>query len=277
MRIDAHQHYWKITRGDYGWITPELPILYRDFLPGDLEPLLREERLDGSILVQAAPTIDESRYLLELADQDPSVLGVVGWLDLLDPEHRTHYDELSGHAKFAGFRLMIQDMPDVSRILEPAFVEALRGYADEEVPVDLLLTADQMETVLELLRQVPHLRGVIDHLAKPGIRQRQFEPWASRLSALAQFPNLYCKVSGLVTEGDAEQWQMDDFVPYIRHALRVFGPERVLFGSDWPVCLLAASYGQVADILLRALPEEWGEREKALLFGGNAKTFYKLK
>ncbi len=276
MRIDAHQHYWKIARGDYGWITPELPTLYRDFLPGDLEPLLAQERLDGSLLVQAAPTIEESRFLLELAERHPSVLGVVGWLDLCHPNHRDHYDELRRYSKFAGFRLMIQDMPDVSRILEPAFVEALRSYADEDVPVDLLLTADQLDPVLELLRQVPHLRAVVDHLAKPGIRQRQFEPWASRLSELALLPNLFCKVSGVVTEGDHDGWKTEDFAPYLRHALEVFGPERVMFGSDWPVCLLAASYEQVADIPLRAIPQEWGERERALLFGGNAKIFYKL-
>ncbi len=165
-------------------------------------------------------------------------------------------------------------MPDASRILEPAFVEALRGYADEDIPVDLLVTADRMDEVLELLRQVPRLRGIVDHLAKPGIRERRFEPWASRLSELARLPNLYGKMSGLVTEADSAAWKTEDFVPYIRHALHAFGPERVLFGSDWPVCLLAAPYGQVTEILRQALPDEWGERERALLFGGNAILSY---
>lgn len=276
MRIDAHQHYWNIQRGDYGWITPELPVLYRDFLPGDLEPLLREYRLDGSILVQAAPTVEETRYILALAEQTPSILGIVGWLDLFDDDHRQYYEEFSRHPKFSGFRLMIQDMPDASRILEPAFVEALRGYADEDVPVDLLLTADQMEAALELLRLVPNLRGVIDHLAKPGIKNGEWEPWARQLSQFAHYPGIYCKLSGMVTEADHTDWKTDHFAPYIRHVLQAFGPERVMFGSDWPVCLLAAEYGEVMDIVQRSLPPEWGERECELLFGENAKTFYKI-
>lgn len=281
MRIDAHQHYWKIERGDYGWITPELPVLYRDFLPQDLEPLLHAHKLDGSILVQAAPTLEETEYILSLADRTPSILGVVGWIDLFDGDHRLHYERFRRNPKFRGFRLMIQDMPDASRMLEPAFVEALRGYADEQVPVDLLLTAPQMEVTLRLLEKVPNLRGVVDHLSKPRIAQsgehsepKHFEAWADRLSTFAKYPGLYCKVSGMVTEASPKGWRMDDFVPYVRHVLQSFGPERVMFGSDWPVCLLAAEYDQVMEIAEHAIPAGWSERERALLFGENAKTFY---
>lgn len=277
MRIDAHQHYWKIERGDYGWIMPELPVLYRDFLPQDLEPLLHAHKLDGSILVQAAPTLEETEYILSLADRTPSILGVVGWIDLFDGDHRLHYERFRRNPKFRGFRLMIQDMPDASRILEPAFVEALRGYADEQVPIDLLLTAPQMDVTLRLLEKVPNLRGVLDHLAKPTIAQggqQLFEEWADRLSDFAKYPGLYCKVSGMVTEASPKGWRMDDFVPYVRHVLQSFGPERVMFGSDWPVCLLAAEYDQVMEIAEHAIPAGWSERERALLFGENAKTFY---
>lgn len=276
MRIDAHQHYWKIDRGDYGWITPELPVLYRDFMPADLEPLLNRQELDGSIIVQAAPTIDETKFILSIAEQTPSVLGVVGWLDLSDPDHRTYYDQFRRNPKFKGFRMMIQDMPDASRILEPAFVDALRGYAAEDVPVDLLLASGQMEVVLELLRKVPDLRGVIDHIAKPPIKDRELEPWKQYLSQFAAYPGMYCKLSGMVTEADHSRWGKDDFTPYIRAALEAFGPDRVMFGSDWPVCLLAAEYKEVVEILKHSLPGYWSGREQERIFGGNAKEFYKL-
>ncbi|WNS43102.1 amidohydrolase family protein [Paenibacillus sp. MMS20-IR301] len=276
MRIDTHQHYWRIDRGDYGWITPEHSVLYRDFMPSDLEPLLNQHNFNGSIIVQAAPTIDETNYILALADQTSSVLGVVGWLDLFDPDHRKYYDQFRRSSKFKGFRIMIQDMPDASRILDPQFIDRLRGYAAEDVPVDLLLVSEQMETVLQLLQKVPNLRSVINHIAKPSIKSREFESWARYLSDFAQFPGIYCKLSGMVTEADHKQWRLEEFTLYIRKVLEEFGPDRVMFGSDWPVCLLAAEYGQVMEILLHALPETWGESERDRLFGMNAKVFYKL-
>lgn len=276
MRIDAHQHYWKIARGDYGWITPELPVLHRDFMPVDLEPLLQAQSLDGSIIVQAAPTVEETDFILSIADQSPSVLGVVGWLDLFNPDHRRIYEKFRKHPKFKGFRIMIQDMQDAYRILAPGFVKALREYAEEGVPVDLLLVSGQMDAVLKLLEQVPDLRGVIDHIAKPPIRDKEMEPWKQFMAEFARYPQIYCKLSGMVTEGDHNQWRKEDFLPYIRTVVDLFGPQRVMFGSDWPVCLLAADYSEVMDILSGSLPEAWGEYERGRLFGENAKAFYKL-
>lgn len=276
MRIDAHQHYWSIARGDYGWITPEIPKLYRDFLPADLEPHLRVHGLDGTILVQAAPTVSETDFILRLAEQTPSILGVVGWLDLFDPNHRLHYERFSRHPKFAGFRIMIQDMPDAARILEPAFVKALKGYAGDDVPIDLLIVSGQLPPVLELLRQVPNLRGVIDHIGKPSIRSHEWESWTEAMSQAAAFPGIHCKISGMVTEADHESWNYEEFAPYVQHILETFGPDRVMFGSDWPVCLLAAGYDEVIEIVRRALPKSWGEEEQSRLFGVNAKEFYKL-
>lgn len=276
MRIDAHQHYWSIARGDYGWITPEIPKLYRDFLPADLEPHLRVHGLDGTILVQAAPTVSETDFILRLAEQTPSILGVVGWLDLFDPNHRLHYERFSRHPKFAGFRIMIQDMPDAARILEPAFVKALKGYAGDDVPIDLLIVSGQLPPVLELLRQVPNLRGVIDHIGKPSIRSHEWESWTEAMSQAAAFPDIHCKISGMVTEADHESWNYEEFAPYVQHILETFGPDRVMFGSDWPVCLLAAGYDEVIEIVRRALPKSWGEEEQSRLFGVNAKEFYKL-
>lgn len=276
MRIDAHQHYWQIDRGDYGWITPEIPVLYRDFLPPDLQPHLDAHRLDGSILVQAAPTPEETDFMLSLADRYASIKGVVGYLDPADARHAEHYERFAHNPKFVGFRIMIQDMPDAGAILTDVYVEALRGYAMRGVPVDLLVKSDQLEQLAELVKRVPGLRGVIDHIAKPRIAEGAMEPWASRMAELASHPNLYCKLSGMVTEADHANWRAEQFVPYIRHVLACFGPDRVLFGSDWPVSLLAASYDELVDILERALPDTWGDAEKEKLFGGNAKAFYRL-
>ncbi|MFC5470490.1 amidohydrolase family protein [Cohnella suwonensis] len=275
-RIDAHQHFWKIERGDYGWITPELPVLHRDYLPGDLRPHLEKHRLDGSIAVQAAPTLEETAYLLSLAESDDSVLGVVGWLDLQDPRHMEYYESFASHPKYVGFRIMIQEMPDAGAVLEPAFVEGLRAYASRGVPVDLLVTAGQLEPVIELVRQVPGLRGVIDHIAKPRIKEGVEEPWRGQIERLASFPNLYCKLSGMTTEADREAWRPEQFAPYVRHVLECFGPDRVMYGSDWPVCLLAATYDEVVGVLESALPDSWGETEKKKLYGLNAKEFYRL-
>lgn len=276
MRIDAHQHYWRIERGDYGWITPEIPVLYRDFLPSDLNPLLIKHDLDGSIVIQAAPTIDETEYLLELAADHSSILGVVGWLDLFDPNHRRHFERFCQHEKFLGFRITIQEMSDSSRILEEDFINALRVYEEEDVPVDLLVLSSQLEHTVQLLHQVPHLRGVIDHIAKPRVRDMEMDSWLAAMREIAAFPNMYCKLSGIVTEGDHLNWKAQDFIPYIHHVLQLFGPDRLMFGSDWPVCLMAAEYDEVLQLLEESLPSQWGESERNKLFGLNAKTFYKI-
>ncbi|WP_159881786.1 amidohydrolase family protein [Paenibacillus puerhi] len=278
MRLDAHQHYWKIERGDYGWITPEIPVLYRDFLPEHLKPHLQQHRLDKTILVQAAPTLEETEYLLALSEQEDSIAGVVGWLDLAQPSWLRHYELCARHPKYVGFRLMIQDMPDAYAVLEPQVVEALTYFAGLDVPVDLLVVSHQLDAVVQLLDRVPGLRGVIDHIAKPRIREGVMEPWASQLAGLAaKHPKLYVKLSGMVTEADHESWQQESFNAYIRHTLDSFGPDRVMFGSDWPVCLLAASYDQVVDVLTQALPASYGEAEKARLFGLNAAEFYRIR
>lgn len=276
MRLDAHQHYWSIERGDYGWITPEIPVLYRDFGPNDLKPHLAKHGLDGTIVVQAAPTLAETDYILALSEADDSIKGVVGWLDLNDPNHIGHYERFARHPKFVGFRIMIQEMEDANAVLEPAFVEALAYYAKLDVPVDLLVVSHQLEPVAKLLELVPGLRGVIDHIGKPRIRDGVLEPWRSQMSRIAAAnQQIYCKLSGMVTEADHKGWKQDDFTAYIAHVLEVFGPRRVMFGSDWPVCLLAASYDEVADVLEKAIPESWGAEEKERLFGLNAKEFYK--
>jgi L-fuconolactonase len=275
MRIDAHQHYWKISRGDYGWLTPDLQVLYRDYMPEDLLPYLKEHHLDGTIVVQAAPTREETEYLLALAESTESILGVVGWVDLNDEDYDHHSERFLKHPKMVGFRLMIQEMSDANVILEPHYVEALRWFAKKEVPIDLLVVSHQLEPLIQLLDQVPGLRGVIDHIAKPRIAGEIREPWAAQMKELAKHENLYCKLSGMVTEADHDEWKPDDFAFYIRHVLELFGPRRVMFGSDWPVCLLAASYDQVIAVLMEAIPAHFTDQDKERLFGLNAKEFYR--
>ncbi|MFC5651849.1 amidohydrolase family protein [Paenibacillus solisilvae] len=275
MRIDAHQHFWKVDRGDYGWITPALPALYRDYLPEDLLPHLKEHRLGGTIVVQAATTLEETDYLLSLADLEDSILGVVGWIDVNEDDYVKHAERFLNHSKCVGFRIMIQEMADANRILEPNYVEAFKWFAKKEIPIDLLVVSHQLEPLIQLLDQVPDLHGVIDHIAKPRIADQAREPWATQMKELAKHPNLYCKLSGMVTEADHKQWKPADFTYYIQHVLELFGSQRVMFGSDWPVCLLAASYDQVMDVLLEAIPEHWSDEDKERLFGLNAKEFYR--
>ncbi|MOA05075.1 Amidohydrolase [compost metagenome] len=252
-------------------------MLYRDYLPKDLEGQRLEHKLDGTVVVQAAATLAESDYLLKLSESEASILGVVTWLDLADPEYASHYERFAKHPKFVGIRVMIQEMADAGAVLEPEFVEALTFLAKREVPVDLLVVSHQLEPVVELLEQVPGLRGVIDHIAKPRIREGVMEPWKSQMARIAaSSPQLYCKLSGMVTEADHTSWKRDDFAAYIKHVLDIFGPERVMFGSDWPVCLLAASYDEVIELVEESLPVSWTAEDRERLFGLNAKEFYKI-
>ncbi|CAM4376002.1 amidohydrolase family protein [Paenibacillus tarimensis] len=276
MRIDAHQHYWSIERGDYGWITPDIPVLYRDYLPEHLKPELARHRIDRTILVQAAPTEAETEYMLGLAERYDSIGGVVGWLDPAEPACLSQCSRLRQHPKLVGFRVMIQEMKDAAEWLTPLFIEHMSYLAKQKIPVDLLVTASQLNDTLRLLEQAPGLQGVLDHLGKPRIAAGELEPWRSQLAEVAAHPGMYCKLSGMVTEADHQAWQPDDFVPYVRHAAEVFGPYRVMFGSDWPVCRMAAEYGDVVNVLLSALPGSWGEPEYDRLFGLNAKEFYQL-
>ncbi len=277
MRIDAHQHFWKLERGDYDWITPDNKVLYRDYLPGDLAPLLDANGIDRTIAVQAAQSLEETEYLLQLGEQNERIAGVVGWLDLSDPDCRLQVERFRKHRKYVGFRVMIQEMDDPREILREQSVSALRYFAGIGFPVDLLVVADQLAVLIELLDKVPGLRGVVDHLGKPPIAAGAMQPWMEQMERLSKHPMLYCKLSGMVTEADHQAWRPEDFTSYVQHVIKHFGVDRVMFGSDWPVCLLAAQYDQVISILEQALPRGFSQEDRDKLFGRNAAEFYNLE
>ena len=276
IRIDAHQHYWSVSRDDYGWLTPEIPLLYRDYLPADLEARLEQHQINGSIVVQAAQSIAETDFMLELAAQHARILGVVGWLDLYAPDYLEQLERFRAYPKFVGIRIMIQEMKDSNEVLQPEMLQAITAIADMGLPVDLLCTSNQLHSVVELLKRVPHLHAVIDHIAKPQIAAQAFEPWRSQMAEIAANPGICCKLSGMVTEADHQHWSSEQIIPYIRHAIDLFGYDRVMFGSDWPVCLLAASYDDVIGLLEQAVDAQVTPEEREKLFGRNAAAFYRL-
>jgi L-fuconolactonase len=270
--LDAHQHFWTIARGDYDWMSPDLPALWRDYGPEDLAPLMARAGITRTILVQAAETEAETDFLLGIAARAPSVAGVVGWLDMMAadfPARLAHYRRQPG---WVGLRPLLQDHPP-EEILHPAFLANLRHVEAADVPFDLLTFPQHLPNAIEALRGVPKLRVVVDHLSKPRIGAGELDPWRAHLSALAAMPNVCCKVSGMVTEAGPE-WRFDQFRPYLRHVAEAFGPERLIFGTDWPVCTLAASHAEVVMLARGLLSELYGPEDLARIFEGNGRRFY---
>lgn len=276
MRIDSHQHYWKADRGDYHWMTPQVAVLCRDYLPADLRPLLLRHGIQKTIVVQAAQTRAETDFLLELAAADDSIAGVVGWLDMDSPDFGRQFEQYRKCAKFIGIRPMLQDIPDDRWILRPRVLDSLRLIAAVDFPFEFLTYPRHLAFVLQVLDEVPGLRAVIDHLSKPKIRAGELEPWKDWIAQASRHNNLFCKLSGMITEADHQRWSASDLRPYVEHVVECFGPGRVMFGSDWPVCLLAGSYDQVITVLKEVLSPMLNADVERKIFGENAVRFYKL-
>ena len=275
MRIDAHHHLWAPERGDYGWMPKDDPVLDRRYVPADLAPVLVESRIDATVLVQAAPSIEETEYMLGLADATEWIAGVVGWVDFEDREHLRHLDRFARHPKFVGVRPMIQDIPDVDWMLREDVQWGYRALIDLDLTFDALGFPRHLPNFSRLFDAHPDLRVVVDHCLKPEIRAHPdgLKTWAEGMSRLAG-TGAFCKLSGLVTEA-AEGWAVDGLRPYANHVLSTFGPDRVLWGSDWPVCRLRAEYGEwvgAAEVLTAHLADE----ERAEVFGGTAGRAYGL-
>jgi L-fuconolactonase len=272
VKLDAHQHFWRFDAAQYPWMKPDWPIR-RDFLPPDLEPLLAQAGLDGSIAVQARQTIEESRWLLQSADQHALIKGVVGWVDLRSDCVEDQLAELSRHPRFVGVRHVVQDEPDERFLLRPDFLRGLGLLTQFNLTYDLLVFPKQLAAAIEIARQLPEQPFVLDHAAKPFIRDGTLSPWREQIRELARAANVACKISGLVTEARWSGWQREDFRPYLDVVFEAFGVDRLMFGSDWPVCLLAARYEEVFEIV-EEYTRQFSEEDRARIFGGNASRFY---
>jgi len=272
--VDAHHHLWDPALADYPWMTDEVAPIRRRFGTDDLEPLLRAYGVDGTVVVQARASIDETRWLLDVASSTPFVRGVVGWIDLTDPDVRGVLAALRG-GRLVGIRHQVHDEPDPDWLLRSDVQRGIAAVGEAGLAYDFLVRARELPAALETARRHPDMRFVVDHLAKPPLRDGQTEEWARGLEALSALPNVSCKLSGLVTEADWGGWRRDELIPYLRRALDWFGPERSLYGSDWPVCLLAAEYGAVLELVLAAL-DVCDDVERDAVLGGNATRVYRL-
>jgi L-fuconolactonase len=273
MRIDAHQHFWRPSRGDYGWLTPEAhPAICRKFLPQDLAPLLEDAGVERTILVQAAPTLAETEYLLGLAAETPFVAGVVGWADLDAPNAAQQISALAQQPKLVGLRPMLQDLDDDAWILRPAVGKSLDAMEAAGMRLDALVTPRHLPHLTRCLAARPGLRVVIDHGAKPDIAVSALGDWAAQMRAIATDTSAFCKLSGLVTETGGK-WTEDTLRPYVEVLLEAFGPARLMWGSDWPVVNEAGGYAAWHSAAA-ALTEGCSQDERDLIFGGTAQTFY---
>lgn len=275
--IDAHQHFWQLGRFDYSWLeAPGNEPINRSFLPKDLKPLIDAVGVDRTVLVQTRHEVEENRWALGLAEQHSFIAGVVGWVDLASEQCEEQLLEFKDHPKFIGIRHVTQDESDDDFIIRDNVIRGLKVLQKHGVPFDLLFYVKHVQHAATVARQLPELPLVIDHLAKPQVKEQRVDNWISHIRAAAGFPNVYCKLSGMITEADWQSWKPADLKPYVETALDAFGPDRCMFGSDWPVCLLAGSYRQVYDALNEVLGPI-SEDERTKLFGGTAQRFYGLQ
>ncbi|MBC7926382.1 MAG: amidohydrolase family protein [Bryobacteraceae bacterium] len=274
MRIDAHQHFWDLSRFAYPWM-PEGSLLCRDFLPVDLSPILARNDMDGCVVVQATTVPEEAEWLFHLALQYDFISGVVCWLDLTAADLGNRLDDLQKNEKFAGVRHPVHDEADPKWLLRPDVVRGLKELAKRNIPYDLLVRPVHLPFVYQLAEQLPELRMIIDHIGKPEIAAHVMEPWSLDMERLAGIPHMHVKLSGMVTEAQHNSWSAQDLRPYVQHVWNQFGPERCVFGSDWPVCLLAASWKEVLAACTQALGPVASDTREGLM-GLNAVRFYKL-
>lgn len=275
-RIDSHQHFWKFNAARDTWITDEMSILKRDFLPSDLRQELKANHIEATIAVQADQSEEETHFLLELAENNPAIAGVVGWIDLCSPQAADRAQFFSKYQKLCGFRHIAQSEPDERFLAREDFLHGIASLRQFGFTYDVLIYPKQLPAALELVAQFPEQPFVIDHLAKPEIKNKNRAGWSVLMQQIAAYPNVHCKLSGMVTEADWKNWKKEDFRPYLDVVFDAFGPDRLMFGSDWPVCLLAASYQQVAEIIDDYV-QDCAAEIKDKIFGGNAAQFYRVK
>ncbi|SOD78338.1 amidohydrolase family protein [Spirosoma fluviale] len=274
MTIDAHQHFWHFDPVRDSWITDDMANIRRDFLPADLEPVLKENGIDGCVAVQASQSEEETVFLVRMAQTYDIVKGVVGWVDLQSSQLSERLQFFAQYPEIKGYRHVAQAEPD-DFLARPAVIDGIRQLADFGLTYDILIYPTQLKAALQLVRAVSNVNFVIDHLAKPYIQKKEISRWSNFMAEIAKNKHVSCKLSGMVTEADWHNWSKKDFFPYLDVVFESFGPDRLMFGSDWPVCLVAANYTQVKT-LVEEYVVNWGEEVRAKVFGGNAVSFYKL-
>lgn len=276
MRIDAHQHFWTYNEKEFAWIDDSMAPLQRNFTPEDLEPELKRNKIDVCIAVQTRQTLEETHYLLDLAAKHPIIAGVVGWVDLRSPEVHSQLKALATNPKLVGIRHIVQAEPDDRFLLQPDFLRGIAHLEEFNFAYDILIYPKHLPAAIEFVERFPRHRFVLDHLAKPLIKDKIFEPWTQQICELANFPNVYCKLSGMVTEAHWINWKADDLTRYMDIAMAAFGPDRLMYGSDWPVCLVAAPYSRVFEAVKNYVTTRAPNSLEAIL-GENAARFWRLK
>jgi L-fuconolactonase len=275
MRVDAHHHYWQYDPAEYGWIDDSMAVLRRDFLPNDLQREIAEVGIDGVVSVQARQSLAETRWLCELAKEHSFVQGVVGWVPLADPAVREQLEALADCRVLKAVRHVVQDEPDERFLLRDDFNRGIDALQEFGLAYDLLVFERHLPPAIEFVDRHPNQMIILDHLAKPLARDNQLEPWASNIHQLAERENVFCKLSGLVTEADWKNWSEYELTIYWEVILHAFGPRRIMFGSDWPVCLLAASYRSWYELCQR-FTSSLSQEERDRIFGGTAIEAYQL-
>lgn len=275
MVIDAHQHFWQYNPVRDAWIDESMQVIRRDFYPEDLAPVLADNGVHGCVAVQADQSADETAFLLALADKHDFIKGVVGWTDLRAANISEQLEQYAAHPKLKGFRHIVQGEPDNRFILGEHFCRGIKALQQHQFTYDILVYPKQLPAVEEFVQQFPEQALIIDHLAKPGIKAGELDAWAAHMRRIAQSPNVYCKLSGMVTEADWQQWEPAHFRPFMEVALEAFGANRLVYGSDWPVCLVAAKYREVKELVTDFI-STLSTSEQQQIMGGNARSFYHL-
>jgi L-fuconolactonase len=275
MNIDAHQHFWKFDPVRDNWINDDMQVIRRDFLPADLQPVLEENGLDGCVAVQADQSEEENEFLLQQAASHPFIKAVIGWVDLRSENVEERLEFFRGFPKMKGFRHILQGEADRALMLQPSFKRGISLLGKYNYTYDILIYPDQLAYAKAFVSSFPNQQFIIDHLAKPYIRDKKIEQWKKDISVLGQYENVYCKVSGMVTEADWKNWKMDDFKECLDTIVKTFGMKRLVYGSDWPVCLVAATYEKMLGIVKNYF-SSFSADEKKQFFGENARIFYHL-
>jgi len=276
MKIDSHQHFWSYNSNEYGWISNDMEILRKDYLPDQIKTELGSVGFDGSVAVQARQSLAETQWLLDLAEQNSFIKGVIGWVDLCSTDAEDQLSEISGNRKLVGIRHVIHDEPDDDFMLRETFMRGIAYLKEFGLTYDILVFPHHLPNTIRFVSQFPEQVFILDHIAKPSIRDKNISPWKEHIEELARSGNVCCKLSGMVTEADVKHWKQEELIPYLDIVFDAFGTDRLMIGSDWPVCRLAGSYKQVMQVVMDYI-KPFPEQEKKKILGDNAIKAYDLK